>query len=187
MLKAIHAKLTYANVMATVAVFVALGGGAYAMSRIGTNDLASDAKARALDFNRAAGLEVLNPGDPVPLHGVLKLDELTVKGECYELFGVRTVGLAVATSANADVNYTYVENNDAVNNSLSTHASGFSLAAGTNHEVLEGGNAPGGGTLRFEGQLVYHNSQRVITVTFHAVSNPETARCQITGTAINGT
>src|SRR5207302_5117398 len=34
MLKAVGSRLTYANVMATVAVFLALGGGAYALSGI---------------------------------------------------------------------------------------------------------------------------------------------------------
>src|SRR2546423_446624 len=34
MLKALGSRLTYANVMATVAVFLALGGGAYALSGI---------------------------------------------------------------------------------------------------------------------------------------------------------
>jgi hypothetical protein len=34
MLKAVRSRLTYANTMATVAVFLALGGGAYALSGI---------------------------------------------------------------------------------------------------------------------------------------------------------
>jgi hypothetical protein len=36
-------KLTYANAMATVAVFVVLGGGAYAAATVGTNDIQNGA------------------------------------------------------------------------------------------------------------------------------------------------
>lgn len=43
MLSRLRAHLNYANVMATVAVFVALGGGAYAAATIGARDIRSDA------------------------------------------------------------------------------------------------------------------------------------------------
>jgi hypothetical protein len=42
-MRRIRSKLTYANVMATLAVFLVLGGGAYAASKIGPNDIAKNA------------------------------------------------------------------------------------------------------------------------------------------------
>ena len=50
MIGRILARLTYANVMATVAVFLALGGGAYAAATIGSSDIQRDAiKSRHVD------------------------------------------------------------------------------------------------------------------------------------------
>lgn len=43
MLAGIRSRLTYANVMATLAVFIAVGGGAYAASKIGPNDIKENA------------------------------------------------------------------------------------------------------------------------------------------------
>src|SRR2546421_7906829 len=58
MLKAVGSRLTYANVMATVAVFLALGGGAYALSGIpdrgGVYHGCVDPKAGALRVVKSA-------------------------------------------------------------------------------------------------------------------------------------
>src|SRR4051812_12717772 len=111
MLRTLRGALTYANVMATVAVFLALSGGAYAMSKIGTKDLAADAKPRAIEFDRAA--VVVPEGAEIPFHNVLKLDELNVSGACYEdAVGTRTVSLGMFTRAPADVDWTFVRSND---------------------------------------------------------------------------
>ena len=53
MLAGIRSRLTYANVMATIAVFIALGGSAYALTsgEVKSRNIASDAvKARHIDF-----------------------------------------------------------------------------------------------------------------------------------------
>ena len=53
MLGGIRSRLTYANVMATLAMFIALGGGAYALSRgeVKSKHIAPDAvKAKHIDF-----------------------------------------------------------------------------------------------------------------------------------------
>jgi hypothetical protein len=52
-MQGIRERLTYANVMATLAVFIALGGGAYALSRgeVKSRNIAPDAvKAKHIDF-----------------------------------------------------------------------------------------------------------------------------------------
>jgi hypothetical protein len=180
--------MTYANVMATVAVFLAVGGGAYAASLIGTDDLAPDAKARAINLDQAA--VVVPPGQEIPSKKALKLNELTLRGACYEDDeDVRNIGLFVSTRSAADVNWTYTQRNgNDGESSVTTYASGFpDMPAGAGGLLAFGGSGEGEGTLRFEGQLVYSNSKRVITVTFHALENPETARCELIGTAVNGT
>src|SRR5215203_539782 len=52
-MRTIRAQLTYANVMATIAVFVALGGSSYAALRVGSNDIV-DGTIRARDVKRNA-------------------------------------------------------------------------------------------------------------------------------------
>jgi hypothetical protein len=52
-MRRLRAGLTYSNVMATIAVFIALGGGAYALTRgeVGSKHIARDAvKAKHIDF-----------------------------------------------------------------------------------------------------------------------------------------
>jgi hypothetical protein len=52
-MRRLRAGLTYSNVMATIAVFIALGGGAYALSRneVKSRNIAPDAvKAKHIDF-----------------------------------------------------------------------------------------------------------------------------------------
>ena len=49
MLNALRRHLTYANVMATIAVFVALGGSSYALVRVGSADIVDESvKSRDL-------------------------------------------------------------------------------------------------------------------------------------------
>jgi hypothetical protein len=207
----IRSHLTYANVMVTILAFIVLGGGTAAAafvvssnSQIGpdtiyghnapsganknvvTNSLTgADVKesslgqvpnaangARRIDYNHAA-----TDASPVT---VLKLDEMTLSARCY-LDGPQTVLHLFATSAvSADINFGYLAR----------------IGAGTTDPVADGlGLTPGSQTLwlaipgfdvftRTEGQLVYHNPKRVISVTFHAVANDSNERCQVTGTAL---
>ena len=60
----IRRHLSYANVTATVALFVALGGGAYAVTRVDSRDIANDS-VRSIDLkNRKAvtGMDVKRNG-----------------------------------------------------------------------------------------------------------------------------
>jgi hypothetical protein len=56
---ALRARLTYANVVATLALFLAVGGGAYAVSKVGSKEIRRNAvKSRHLAPNAAKGRDV---------------------------------------------------------------------------------------------------------------------------------
>ena len=58
-MKGIRGRLTYANVVATLAFFLAVGGGAYAVTKIGPEDVRRNAiKSRHLALNAAKGRDV---------------------------------------------------------------------------------------------------------------------------------
>jgi hypothetical protein len=59
MLSALRSKLTYANVMATTAVFIALGGSSYAALRVTGRDVPTDALTGA-DIKNLTGKDVKN-------------------------------------------------------------------------------------------------------------------------------
>jgi hypothetical protein len=59
MLRRLHARLTYANVMATVAVFIALGGSSYAALRITGKNVPKNALTGA-DIKNLTGKDVRN-------------------------------------------------------------------------------------------------------------------------------
>src|SRR4051812_32795486 len=65
----IRSRLTYANVMATVAVFIALGGGAYAVATAPKNSVVSrsikDGQVKPRDLARTEAWRVVGaPGEP---------------------------------------------------------------------------------------------------------------------------
>ena len=58
-MEGLRGRLTYANVVATLALFLALGGGAYAVSKIGSKQIERNAvKSRHLAPNAAKGRDV---------------------------------------------------------------------------------------------------------------------------------
>ena len=61
MLRQIRNRLTYANVMSTLAVFIALGGSSYAALKVGTRDIKNNA-VRSVDLrnNDVRGKDVRN-------------------------------------------------------------------------------------------------------------------------------
>ena len=63
MLSRIRARLTYANVVATLALFVAMGGGAYAAATIGSGDIKDNAvRSRHIDNGQVKSSDVENDG-----------------------------------------------------------------------------------------------------------------------------
>jgi len=74
MLERVRTKLSYANVMATIAVFVALGGAAYAVTLAPKNSVNSRAiingQVKAVDLHRPEAFHVVGtPGEPPFMNG----------------------------------------------------------------------------------------------------------------------
>lgn len=211
MRRRIRSHLTYANVMATLAVFLVLGGGtavaAYVVSsnsQIGPKTIyghnapsganknvvtdsltGADVKestlgkvpnaangARRIDYNHAKT-------DAAPVT-ILTLDEMSLSARCWEpLFGGTNLQLYITSTVGADINFAYIT----VDGTLepAPRADGVALSPGVQTHWTGMGDFD---IHRKEGQLIYHNASRVISVTFHAVTNDNTGRCQVTGTAL---
>lgn len=87
MVEQIQSRLTYANVMATLAVFIALGGGAvYAADKIGGSEIKKKAiKKRHVSPHSITGAKIrkgavksVHLGDPLPITPVVRTGSLTV-------------------------------------------------------------------------------------------------------------
>ena len=89
--------------------------------------------------------------------------------------------LRITSSVNGDVNYGYIDEVDG--GSTSPVAGGTALSAGSPFDLPDLYSNPA--AHRFEGQFVYHNPSRVITVTFNgAAYEGGNHFCQVTGTAV---
>ncbi len=140
----------------------------------------ADNGARAFDYDRAAG----NAG-PV---SILTVGELTLRAECRN-YPPTVVDLSVVSSTNADMNWGYL---DEINY---TGARPFTLSQklypGSPESLVQlSANAGSASTHRGEGQVVYQNANRIITITFHASSRYDSAnaannRCQARGTVLS--
>jgi hypothetical protein len=164
------------------------------------NDILESSLARvpsatsALNGGRRIARDLPGAFPAPPYTSILALDEMTVKAQCYRATFAQ-LKLHVASTIAADINYTFVIGND--NNADWSHfdphvmAAGRGISAGTEVGITPNGQnddvllAPASvGFERAEGQLVYHNANRVITLTLHAVANRDTGRCQVDGVAV---
>src|SRR5436190_2214597 len=68
-----------------------------------------------------------------------------------------------------------------------TTPSQFHIAPGVTTQNLFNFAAPNGDFSSAEGQMVYWNANREITVVFHGVANDHTGRCQFDGSAFPAT
>ena len=135
--------------------------------------------ARMFDFDHPAN-------DPNPV-SILSVGEMSLRAQCH-LFPP-TLDFSVVSTTNADVSWGWLDELDHAG--PAPHTDSLNLIPGT-PEILVQIAGNGGGatsTRRAEGQLVYHNANRVITVTFHAAAHndfgtPANNRCQVRGTAL---
>ena len=176
MLAGIRSRLTYANVMASIAVFVALGlGTAVAISGRAENG------ATRIDFKGSAT-------DPAPsnvfeepaAHRILRLHELTVRASCIDT-GTNTARIFVAfgSSVKAGIEWGFIQFNDP---GTTTETTGANINDSW-YPVID----RQGGLRAADGQVTYRNSQRTITVSLHAHMNGADSGgfCTVRGTALN--
>jgi hypothetical protein len=186
-----------------IALFIALGSGAYAAETAPKNSvvsssiqngavhtadladqavtgpkLAPGAASAAIDLNEDANSAPGSPGIALSLH------ELTIGADCY----VQNIGEDVwqldlsAASSSPGTFSGYIVNSNGNNNLTSTTPFGFSVLAGHGHVFDQlGQNST---FTRDQIDLVYSNSQRVITAQFSAEVNAQTGACTLKGTAI---
>ena len=135
--------------------------------------------ARVFDFDHPAG-------DPSPV-SILTIGEMSLLAQC-GLFPPTVMDLSVVSTTNADMSWGWL----AEQNHLGATAFTDSLnlfPGGPESLVQISANAGAASTHRAEGQVVYHNANRVITLTFHAAArydsgNAMNNRCQARGTAL---
>src|SRR3954451_22361076 len=139
---AMRRHLTYANVTATIALFVALGGGAYAVTNVGSGDI-KDNSIRSLDLRDRHGVK----GVDVPRNGLggREIDERSLNAS-------RIVQISGDHSQLCDPSGVYAE---CVETTLRLRESARVLAIATGGQETAGG--PGGGAtatcqVRFDGQ-----------------------------------
>lgn len=207
----IRSQLTYANVMVTILAFIVLGGGtafaAYVVSsnsQIGPNTIyghnapstanknvvadsltGADVKESTLGkvpnaANGARRIDFNHPNTDASPVTILTLDEMTLSARCLQpLLGGTNLQLYITSTVGADINFAYIDRTGALD--PVPRADGIGLSPGVQTHWTGMGDF---GVSRQEGQLIYHNASRVISVTFDAVANDNTGRCQVTATAL---
>jgi hypothetical protein len=96
--------------------------------------------------------------------------------------------MKIFSTVDADANWSYIWGSDP--NHSYPSSNGTALTADPNHTSIVNifTIATENDAERAEGQLVYHNSARVITVTFHAVVDHDLDDLvQVAGTAVQAT
>jgi hypothetical protein len=132
--------------------------------------------------NGAKKIDFDHPTTDTSFSTALGLSELTLQAKCFAKDpGSAYVQVDVLSSTDADLDYSYeLGDNDAT---PAPTARGTSIVAGGGATLLVlTANKPD--FERAEGQLVYRNSSRVISVAFHAKADTTTQRCQLRGTAV---
>lgn len=201
-----------AMVVALLALFIALGGTAMAAFVVSSNSQiapgtiyghnapagknknvvadsvsGADVKESTLGqvpsaANGARRIAFNHPDADASPANVLTLDEMTLKAQCHRTQDViTTLDLYVASTVSSDINFIFGERNNQGQTDMV--ANGYGIAA-NGQQFLQDVQLLGGSVERAEGQLVYHNANRVIALTLHAVANSSSHRCQVTGVAV---
>jgi hypothetical protein len=152
-------------------------------SSVGTTDIHNGAitATKLAPADRPHMLNVLSFG-VANKSSTIVIDELTIKIQCSGTANAVSVVPTFRSSVAADDNWSYIEDIDGV---LSTVASGAAMTANEDETPLGTPSSTSGHYVRREGQLIYSNSSRVITVTFHILVKEDLNHlCEVTGTAI---
>jgi hypothetical protein len=112
---------------------------------------------------------------------ILKMDELTVRALCADT-GSGGVFLQTFASSTvpSEINYSVMQRENL--GPVSTDANGLTPDT-FDTQILQNAAPTTVGFERWEGEFVYRNANRVISVVFHAIENANPGRCQVQGTA----
>jgi len=125
---------------------------------------------------------------------ILSHKEMTVTAACQDptsTVGFRQVNVAVASSIDADVSWNWAYQSDSGGNPTVNvggdviPANGSRTVASVGRLDNSGAGPPYVGYGRGVGQLIYHNANRVIVVTFHAVADLTSDSCHVQGVAVS--
>jgi hypothetical protein len=181
------------NVVGYLALFLALGGSAYAGSQIGAGDIEDDAiRSRHVKADKLNGsdidestLEVAEPfdvviGNTVTDFPLLQIGELSVTATC-SLADVDTVELTLeaSSSGSGKQETTYSTRQGAGGTFPTTNRNAIDDTPKVILTALTGpaDDAHGGGT------LVYHSAAEVVTASFRFIVDYDTQNCELAGTA----
>jgi hypothetical protein len=110
------------------------------------------------------------------------IDELTITIDCSAVSGSVAIMPTFRSSVVAEENWSYIQNADG--GTMSTLSGGAPMAANEDETPLGSPVSISGHSMRDDGQIVYSNASRVITVTFHVFVNQNANHlCEMTGTA----
>jgi hypothetical protein len=143
----------------------------------------------------ASGHDVASGASPAPLTTVGVVGEFAIKAQCVEagttgITNPTELNLSLVTSSDADVNWAYVGQTDPNDGShpksaTQPHADGAKLTAGQSARLDVLGDLTNfqGSNGRAEGEIVYRNAGRTVTVTFHAMVFGTQNKCELEGLA----
>jgi hypothetical protein len=137
---------------------------------------------RASNFVRRIDFDRTDVDTPFATR-ILTHKEMYMDARCFLQDNATHLFVSVGTSVEAEINYTWQVGTD--DQTPSPEAKGTTIGAGLEVVPLTLASPGPFGWQRAEGQLVYRNASRVISVIFHAVANADTRRCQVNGTAVS--
>lgn len=215
MLALIRDRLTYANVMATIAVFIALGGTATAAliitdnKQVAKNTISGHEPPRGdranMIANSVTGKDVVESSltgnarkliytaaaapDPAPLTTIATVGPYKIKGQCVAGAGGTFVkGILLANGPAGTVNQFAITTRDDATD-LGTQSRGTTLSANTDEALDLGGAATPGHFQREAGTVMLQSGSTLVQVDFEMVADFRSApgSCLIYGTATDAT
>jgi hypothetical protein len=150
---------------------------------VGTTDLhdgsVTAAKLAAADRPHKFNLLAFGTGN----HSrTIVVDELTLKIQCSATASSVAVSPTFRSSLAADDNWSYIGD---VDGTVTTTISGGAMVANEDETPLGTPTSTAGHYVRRDGQLIYSNSVRVITITFHILVKEDlNGLCEVTGIAV---
>jgi len=150
---------------------------------VGTTDIHNRAitAAKLSAADRPHKINLLAGGNGTHSRTIV-IDELTLKIQCVADNNSVAITPTFHTSVAADMNWSYIED---ITGTVTVHASGGAYGANGDALPFLSPASTAGTYIRREGQVIYSNSTRVITVTMYFLVNHDAGNlCEMTGIAV---